>query len=484
MSGCLNAFVLVPSEMLKILLITGFIALVVAAKRPVPLQLGHFTSNAHDPILKPHPLVPFTPGSPSSLGRGNREVKDRFKKTENYSHLHRHSGNPFGGNPRSGVSRSYKRQYASQNVTDLGQGVWYGVNVTFGTQELTLVLDTSSSDTWVFSTNTTCIGTKLKDGKDNGWGDIMCSFGPRYQGNFSDRSFEHDHFSTEYFMNETINGTLGMVDLTVAGISVTNQTVGLAYNANWWLGSGPSSGVLGLAYPGLTNIFVESNATGNSSYHETYSPVFFTMIAQGLTEGFFSLALSRPGSSSESAGVIAFGGVAEDLKGINFSTTAQTDIIIANVDNKPSSASQYSYYTILADGWSFEGASDTRKLAYIIDSDTPYIILPTSLANDVANAFDPPARNNEVIGVYYVDCDATAPDIAFVMNGTSFWLNPEDLIIQESDGPHHMRGPCFIAFNDGGDAGPFILGSPFLKNVLAIFDVENAVIQFSAREFY
>lgn len=87
----------------------------------------------------------------------------------------------------------------------------------------------------------------------------------------------------------------------------------------------------------------------------------------------------------------------------------------------------------------------------------------TELTNDIANAFEPPAKNNQVIGVYYVDCDARAPDIAIVINGTSFWLNPEDLIVQSSIDPEHTKGPCFIVFNDGGAAGSYILGSAFLK---------------------
>lgn len=155
MSECLNAFVLALVDMLRTLLVTGFVALVLAGKEPVPPLLEHLPSNAHNTILKPLPVVPFTPGSPISLGRGNRAAKDRFKKTENYSHLHRYSGSPFGGSTDLGVSRTIKRQYGSRNITDLKHGLWYGVKVFFGTQELTLVLDTSSSDTWAFSTNTT-----------------------------------------------------------------------------------------------------------------------------------------------------------------------------------------------------------------------------------------------------------------------------------------------------------------------------------------
>ncbi|KAI3393444.1 hypothetical protein diail_4280, partial [Diaporthe ilicicola] len=384
-------------------------------------------------------------------------------------------GSLFGQNAGLGVSSAFKRQSGIQNITDSNLGHWYGVNVTFGTQELTLLIDTGSSDTWVFSSDTKCMGTKSNNEEDNLWGDATCSFGPRYQGSFPQEvTSEHEYFSTEYWTGEVINGTLGLANLTVAGLPVINQTVGLADNASRWLDSGPSSGVLGLAYPGLTRAFIEFDDFDDMSLVQEYSPVFTKMVAQGVTEGFFSLALSRPGSSSESAGTIAFGGVAEELEGVDYGTVAQTDIIIANVDDKSSSQLEYSYYTIIADGWHFDGSSDNRSFVYIINSNTPFISLPSDLVFDIAKAFDPPARQKVFHGVYWVDCDATAPEIAVVINGTSFWLNPVDLVIQSPDNPENTLGPCFIAFNDGG--GPWVLGSPFLKNVLAVFDMEDAVM--------
>ncbi|KAK2607027.1 hypothetical protein N8I77_005736 [Diaporthe amygdali] len=469
--------------MLDILLITGFIALAVVADRPPlpawgprPLTLEH-----RGPIQTALPDASSRHDHPIPQSRSKRGAKDRFRKTENYAHLHRYSGRPFGKYSASnglGLPHNSNRLDGSQNITDLNSGFWYGVNVTLGTQELTLVLDTGSSDTWVFSNNTNCIGITGPDGEPIG--DRMCTFGPRFQGDFPQGPYEHEHFSTDYWRNQTVNGSLGQMDVTVGGVHVTNQTVGLADSATWWLGSGRSSGVLGLAYPGLTKAFFDPDGPGNLSYQSTYSPVFSTMIAQGLTEGFFSLALNRPGSS-ETAGVIAFGGVPDDLEGIEWGRNARTDIIIANVDGVDSSASEYSFYTIIADGWYFDGATDERRFAYIVDSDTPLNILPTDIVDEIAEAFDPPAEYSDMFGFYVVDCDAIIPEVAVVINGTSFYLNSADLVLDAAKG---INDPCFIAFNDGGPDGPYVLGSVFLKNVLAVFDIENAVMEFAGREFY
>lgn len=99
----------------------------------------------------------------------------------------------------------------------------------------------------------------------------------------------------------------------------------------------------------------------------------------------------------------------------------------------------------------------------------------------IAEAFDPPAEYSDMFGFYVVDCDAIIPEVAVVINGTSFYLNAADLVLDAAKG---INDPCFIAFNDGGPNGPYVLGSVFLKNVLAVFDVENAVMEFAGREFY
>lgn len=273
----------------------------------------------------------------------------------------------------------------------------YGINVTFGTQELTLVLDTGSSDTWAFSTATQCIDTAGDGGEGARGRDDLCVFGPPFQGDLP-LTFENMHFSTDYWGNQTVNGTFGLIDVTVGGLRVTNQTVGLAANATRWHSHGPSSGVLGLAYAGLTKAFIDSDIGAD---RVLYSPVISNMIDEGVMEGGFSLALNRPGSG-ENGGLIAFGGIPDDVPGVDWNTTIQTDIIIVSdsllpiaylvrlhgmlircsiqaiVDDEPALPPDYSFYTIISDGWQFKDAVlDERKIAYNIDSGTPFNCVPT-----------------------------------------------------------------------------------------------------------
>lgn len=320
------------SDMLQLLLKTGFIALVGTAIIP-PVPPPHGTSlweaRLHGSTALPGNSSGHGPAAPQSWGEGG--VRNRFKRTQNHSHLHRYNGRLLGksGAPTSlGVTRSWN---GIQNITDLDHGLQYGVNVTFGTQELNLVLDTGSSDTWAFSTATQCVEATGYGGEDAGGGDGFCVFGPPFQGDFPMTAFENMHFSTEYWGNRTVNGTLGMMNVTVGGLRVTNQVVGLAAIATRWYGRGPSSGVLGLAYPGLTKAFIDSDIGAEPVL---YPPVISNMGGEDFMEEGFSLALNRP-ASGEDGGVIVFGGVPDDVPGVDWNSTAQTDIIVVSDSLRP-----------------------------------------------------------------------------------------------------------------------------------------------------
>lgn len=173
----------------------------------------------------------------------------------------------------------------------------------------------------------------------------------------------------------------------------------------------------------------------------------------------------------------------------------------------------YSFYTIISDGWQLKHAVlDDRRIAYNIDTDTPFTCVPTGepvpttlsiihfntfrrlqsidlhsnthadTANYIAEAYIPPAKYNATCGLYFVDCDAVAPDVAVAINGMPFWLNPEDLVVGRSTASRDQS--CFAAFTDCGWTGPYVLGNVFLQNVLAVFDVAFRVINFVSRTFY
>ncbi|KUI73922.1 hypothetical protein VM1G_09483 [Cytospora mali] len=489
----------------KTLLAAAFVASYQAAATTTTpfVQLGPLTEEARDAALAPLPGIKFREGPAVFQRPSKREPKDRLKKTKNYSNLHSHDGKLSGrlsATRRLGAAQRTHGGAGYENITAANAyGTQYGLNVTFGDQRLLLDLDTGSSDTWAFYAGTNCT---------NAFGEVVesrfCKFGPRYGGNFTHGAIAHEHLYVEYGDGESVEGPLGYMDLTVGGFRVRNQTVGLA-NETVWQGNNISSGVLGLAYPALTNAFYGPKGREYPYYAMQYSPVFSTMVDQGLVDDFFSVAINRP-TENASAGAIGFGGVPEGLAGVDYDTTGQADIIVeglmliaavfkfqANVANDIIAASDYSFYTIIPDGWYFGSSTDDKKRPYIVDTGTTLIYLPTCkslspllcpplvLAQAINNMFYPPAVYSFMNGGFLTTCDAVTPRVAVVIDGTPFYLNPEDLLFRSI--PDEVTGLCMTAFNDGA-TGPFILGDVFLKNVLAVFDIGQNVLQFASRIHY
>lgn len=84
-------------------------------------------------------------------------------------------------------------------------------------------------------------------------------------------------------------------------------------------------------------------------------------------------------------------------------------------------------------------------------------------------------------GAYFTSCDAIAPDVAVVMDGTKFYINPVDLIYRTLVDP--LTGLCMTSIASGG-SGPYILGDAFMQNALVVFDVGQAKMRFIPRQHY
>ena len=105
----------------------------------------------------------------------------------------------------------------------------------------------------------------------------------------------------------------------------------------------------------------------------------------------------------------------------------------------------------------------------------------SDLADAINAAFDPPAVYMWMYGAYFTSCDATVPQVAVILDGIKFNINPVDLIYRTLVDP--VTGLCLTAITDGG-SGPYILGDAFMQNALVVFDVGQAKVQFIPRQHY
>ena len=105
----------------------------------------------------------------------------------------------------------------------------------------------------------------------------------------------------------------------------------------------------------------------------------------------------------------------------------------------------------------------------------------TDLAEMVNGKFDPPASYLWNYGAYFTSCDAIPPSFGVQIEGTTFWINPKDLLNKEERDP--QTNLCQTGIANGG-TGPYILGITFLTNVVAVMNIGSGNVEFWSHQFY
>ncbi|KAF4871467.1 putative aspartic-type endopeptidase [Colletotrichum siamense] len=391
---------------------------------------------------------------------------------------------------RNGPSANglYKTGHVT-NMTDLN-GFEYIASIGFGDETLQVIVDSGSSDTWAVQKDFICQdsdGTRLNDTS-------LCDFGPTYNGTFQHGSIPGVHFNITYGDGEFATGLMGYQDITLAGLEVPHQEVALV-NKSYWNGDNVASGLLGLAYDLLTSEY--DDATGAS---KPYDSIFTTMSKKGIVKpDLFSMAMD----SKSQTGQLAFGGLPPvKTKGEFISTPIR---MIALSSRMPKAKTEYSFYTILPDGYVIKNVTmapttnETLALSKwntavskpagfhnsttptIVDSGTTLMYVPSDISDAFAAAI-PGSLYNFFSGAYYAPCNATVPDFGVVINGHTFYANSADLI-QTSDPVDNGDGTfvCLLGVSDGGE-GPYILGDTMMNSLVTVFDVGAGMMRFASRE--
>ena len=378
--------------------------------------------------------------------------------------------------------------YGSTSLKEVEEGQEFLAPITFGTQSFSAILDSGSSDTWLAETGFQCLNLTTGDLQS----EAECDFGPLYSRSNTFTPISNENFNISYADGEFLTGTLGLEQVTLAGITVDNQEVA-AVNFAAWEGDGVSSGLIGLAFPSITSAF--SGTTPSLDTNNTqvpYNPIFTNMYTEGNVAPMFSLALTR----GTTGGTFAIGGLPQSVAYTNNFATSPFQVLTMEDDVVPAAGTkpQYQFYTITIQGFEILGARYTYyshganpnpaappdapgNEQVIVDSGTSLLYVASEIAYVANELFSPPAQYDEQSGAYFVECDSITPTFGVNINGQTFFVNSQDLIVDAGD------GSCISGIQDAGE-GPGILGDVFLKNVLAVFDVGASQMRFAARENY
>jgi hypothetical protein len=380
-----------------------------------------------------------------------------------------------------------KLQNGTADLLSINAGSVFLAPLNAGGETFYVVIDTGSSDTWLVNNEFTCV-----DPDDSAVIDeSQCAFGPSYSLTATAKQIDNRNFNISYADGERLNGEIITEDLTFAGITVENQTMGLVTYAGWY-GDGASSGLVGLAYASLTKQYSGNNPSADiAGLTIPYDPLLTSMFKENLTAPIFSIALDRDVSrSAQSAGgILAVGGIPNIPHGTFWSSSNISIIGVDATTGQP----EYQFYAISVDGWAVSKnqnadfdvkmTGNTRKTPLlgaptrnvIVDSGTSLIYAPSAVAAGLAAAFNPPANVSSSTGLYHVACNATVPLFGVVVSSKVFYVNRLDLIINTG------LGFCVMGVQDN-NGGLTIVGDVFMRNVLTVFDVGAAQVRFSARQ--
>ncbi|MGH0159029.1 UNVERIFIED_CONTAM: hypothetical protein FKN15_054508 [Acipenser sinensis] len=317
---------------------------------------------------------------------------------------------------------------------------YYGP-ITIGTpaQSFYVLFDTGSSNLWVASTycsSQACTNHPV--------------FDPTQSSTWSSNG---QTFSVQYGTG-SLSGVFGYDTVTVGGIAISNQEVGLSTNepgTNFVYAQ--FDGILGLAYPSL--------AAGGET------PVMDTMMQQNLLQAnVFAFYLSR---NEAQGSEVTFGGVDQSrYTGSIYWTDVTSEL----------------YWQIGINGFLINNQETgwcKGGCQAIVDTGTSLLTCPQQYLGYLQQYIGAQANEN---GEYIIDCNnlANMPTITFNINGVNFPLPPSAYtIVNNQNGQQYCTSGIMGTYLSSQNGQVmWILGDVFLRQYYSVYDRENNSVGFAA----
>jgi hypothetical protein len=328
---------------------------------------------------------------------------------------------------------------ASIVINDFQDAQYYGtIQVGTPAQDLRVIYDSGSSNLWV---------SNIKPGKRS-----------------KHQYYDHSKSST-YVANGTVfkiqygsgpvSGVYSADTISIGGIEIPDYTFAEVDNVK---GLGPAYAVGhfdGICGMGLDDISVDHVET----------PLRALVNSGKLDEPVFAFYLGSGGADGELT-----------IGGVNSARYTGDFHYVPVVDMVPGTTG---YWEIVLDDVTVNGKSISSAKRGVVDSGTSLMVVPTNEIKAIAAtvgakqvSFIPPLNRE-----YKIDCDASAPDIDFQIDGKTYALTKDDYTIADDS------GTCLFGFM-GQDipapVGPLIImGDIFMRAHYCKFDVGQQRVGFA-----
>ncbi|KAJ3991145.1 acid protease [Lentinula boryana] len=366
-------------------------------------------------------------------------VATKNKHRQNLINLQHNTGSlpqgfeikPLASLPSKVQDTLNKRQ--AEALTDEDEDEEWAGTVSIGTpgQKFLVDFDTGSSDLWIPSSSCTS---------------STCSSKTKYDSSSSSTSSkESGTFSIEYGDGSTVSGPIFSDNVTVAGIQVRKQTFSPATTLSSDFAKDPIDGILGLAFPALSNLNAD--------------PFFVTAISQGAVDSNeFGLYLS----------------------------SSNSELYLGGADsNRYSGSIEYHDVDTSSGFWEISGASiasgSTTAVSHfntVIDSGTTIMYGPPSDVKKFyaqvsgAKWFDP------TDGFYSFPCDR-APEVSFSWGGDSYIVSSKNFNLGSTSSGASTCVGALAALDLGMGDRTWLLGDSWMKNVYTVFSFDKNAVGFA-----
>jgi hypothetical protein len=377
--------------------------------------------------------------------------------------------------------KSVNAPYSSTLIRPSPANQFVYTELAFGSQAFNIGVDTGSSDTWVVSSDFTCMINNASHVQKD------CHVGRLYNfdGNFTQAPDEQLY---AWYEPMVATGLPGFAPVTVAGLTVTakvsvvttlvNVCLCLLSLTNSWQhdpGTGMSSiasGLLGLAFSPITSIAPADAPWSPNSTHVPSKSIMTYIFESMQVPHKFSLALSRGAEGSNDGGIFTIGGLPDlDDPRVNATNEFASVPLEGAVDWNPKT--KVAWYMITVQGLYYGSLGNktvnTEAAQYVVDNGGATLDLPQRDTENWLSMFNPYMPPKNQTGYREVYCNATFPALDLRIGGKLFPMNPADLVVQ-------IGGKCYSKVGSS-TAPPYYLGDAFHRSVLAVYDWDNQQMQ-------
>ncbi|KAF9065022.1 acid protease [Rhodocollybia butyracea] len=339
---------------------------------------------------------------------------------------------PVASLPSSIQARFVKRQ--AESLTDQENDEEWTGSISIGTpsQNFVIDFDTGSSDLWVPSSACTS---------------STCSTKSTYKASASSTSTEKSgSFSIQYGDGSTVSGPVYEDTVTVAGVTVTNQTFSPVTTLSSGFSGDPTDGILGLAFPAISNLNAD--------------PFFVTANSQGaVTSNEFAFYLASSGSE------LFLGGTNSDL----FSGSIE----FHDVDTSTG------FWQITGASIASGSTTAVSNFETIIDSGTTIMYGPPDAVKDFYNKVSGAKLFDSSEGFYSFPCDSV-PEVSFSWGGKSYAVTSNNFNLGQTETGSSTCVGALAAQDLGLGSNTWLLGDSFMKNVYTVFSFEQTAVGFAS----